>query len=69
MGKKTVEKEVGAVIMEEIMLRLLYYELRARRWAMIGWGLGMAIFAGYIIILFEDFASIQGGLNTIRSNF
>lgn len=38
------------------MLKFLYYELRARRWAMIGWGVGLAIFAGYIIILFEEFA-------------
>ena len=45
------------------MLKLLYYELRARRWAMVGWGLGLAIFAGYIIILFEDFAEQLSGFN------
>ena len=45
------------------MLKLLYYELRARRWAMVGWGLGLAIFAGYIIILFEDFAEQFSGFN------
>ncbi len=63
MGKITVEKEVVTVTMEEKMLKLLYYELRARRWAMVGWGLGLAIFAGYIIILFEDFAEQLSGFN------
>ena len=56
MVKIIAEKEALAEIMEDKMLKLLYYELRARRWAMIGWGLGLAFFAGYIIILFEDFA-------------
>jgi ABC-2 type transport system permease protein len=63
MGKITVEKELVTVILEEKMRKLLYYELRARRWAMVGWGLGLAIFAGYIIILFEDFAEQLSGFN------
>ncbi|GMQ78499.1 MAG: hypothetical protein BMS9Abin02_1015 [Anaerolineae bacterium] len=63
MGKITVEKEVVTVTMEEKMLKLLYYELRARRWAMVGWGLGLAIFAGYVIILFEDFSAQLSGFN------
>jgi ABC-2 type transport system permease protein len=63
MGRITVEKEVVTLIMEAKMFKLLYYELRARRWAMVGWGLGLGIFAGYIIILFEDFAEQLAGFN------
>ena len=37
--------------------------LRARRWAIIGWGLALAVFAGYIIILFEEFAEQLAGFN------
>jgi ABC-2 type transport system permease protein len=38
------------------MLNLLRYELRARRWAVIGWGLGLAIFGFYIVALYPEFA-------------
>jgi ABC-2 type transport system permease protein len=38
------------------MYKLLLDELRSRRTAIIGWGLGLAIFAGYVIVLYPDFA-------------
>jgi ABC-2 type transport system permease protein len=38
------------------MLNLLRYELRGRRWGILGWGLALALFGYYIIILFPEFA-------------
>lgn len=38
------------------MSKLLLYELRIRRTAVIGWGIGIAILAAYIIVLFPEFA-------------
>ena len=38
------------------MSKLLLHELRIRRTAIIGWGIGIAIFAAYIIVLFPEFA-------------
>ena len=38
------------------MLNLLRYELRARRWGILGWGLGLALFGFYIVILYPQFA-------------
>jgi ABC-2 type transport system permease protein len=38
------------------MLNLLRYELRARRGGIIGWGLGLALFGYYIVILYPQFA-------------
>ncbi|UCG25658.1 MAG: ABC transporter permease subunit [Chloroflexota bacterium] len=45
------------------MFKLLLHELRLRRWAILGWGIGMAVFAGYIIILYPDFAEPMAALN------
>lgn len=45
------------------MLKLLWHELRSRRGAILGWGIGMAIFAGYIIILYPDFAEPLAEMN------
>ncbi len=45
------------------MLKLLIDELRNRRTAIIGWGLGIAIFAGYIIILYPEFAEPMQNFN------
>ena len=38
------------------MFKLLLDELRNRRTAIIGWSIGIAIFAGYVIILYPEFA-------------
>lgn len=38
------------------MLKLFLHELRIRRMAIIGLGIGLAIFAGYIIVLYPQFA-------------
>jgi len=38
------------------MFRLLLDELRNRRTAILGWGLVLALFAGYVIVLYPDFA-------------
>jgi ABC-2 type transport system permease protein len=45
------------------MLNLLRYELRARRWGIIGWGLGLALFGLYIVVLYPQFAPQLGGLD------
>jgi ABC-2 type transport system permease protein len=45
------------------MLRLLLYELRARRTAVLGWGIGLAVFAGYIIVLYPQFAEPMAAMN------
>jgi len=38
------------------MLKLLLHELRARRGAILGWSIGIAIFGGYVVILYPEFA-------------
>lgn len=45
------------------MLKLLLHELRIRRGAILGWGIGMSIFAGYIVILYPDFAEPMAAMN------
>jgi ABC-2 type transport system permease protein len=45
------------------MLNLLLYELRSRRTAVIGWGLGLAIFAVYVIVLYPDLAPSMAAFN------
>lgn len=43
------------------MLNLLRYELRARRWGIIGWGLGLALFGYYVVAFYPEFApQLQG---------
>lgn len=49
--------------MEDEMFKLLLHELRIRRTAVLGWGIGMAIFAGYIIILYPEFAEPMAEMN------
>src|SRR5688572_8079796 len=41
------------------MLNLFRYELRARRWAIIGWGLGLGLFGLYIVLLYPQFAPMM----------
>ena len=38
------------------MFKLLLAEIRNRRTAIIGWALGIAIFVGYVIVLYPEFA-------------
>ncbi len=45
------------------MFKLLLHELRIRRGAILGWGIGMAVFAGYIIILYPEFAEPMAAMN------
>lgn len=45
------------------MLRLFWHELRARRGAMIGWGLGLAIFGAYIVTLYPQVGSLFSQLD------
>lgn len=45
------------------MFRLLRHELVARRIAILGWGIGMAAFAGYIIVLYPQFAEPMAAMN------
>ena len=45
------------------MLKLFLNELRARRGAIIGWGIGLAVFGGYIIILYPQFAEPLSAFN------
>lgn len=45
------------------MLKLLRYELRARRGAILGWAAGLALFAGYIVILYPEFAEPMSAMN------
>jgi ABC-2 type transport system permease protein len=45
------------------MFKLLLHELRIRRGAILGWGVGMAAFAGYIIFLYPDFAEPLANMN------
>jgi ABC-2 type transport system permease protein len=63
MGKTIGRTKVLPEETEVAMAKLLLYELRARRWAIIGWGLALAVFAGYIIILFEEFSEQLAGFN------
>jgi ABC-2 type transport system permease protein len=48
------------------MFRLLLDELRSRRTAILGWGLGIALFTGYVIILypFGDIGSFNRFIST-----
>jgi len=48
---------------EGTMLSLFLLELRSRRSAILGWGIGMAIFAGYIIVLYPEFAEPMAAMN------
>lgn len=45
------------------MSKLFLLELRNRRTAIIGWGIGMAIFAAYIIVLYPQFAEPMQAFN------
>lgn len=45
------------------MSSLLRHEMRIRRGAIIGWGIGIAIFVVYIIALFPEFAPMFGDMN------
>lgn len=45
------------------MIKLLLQELRNRRSAILGWGIGIGIFAGYVVVLFEEFAGQMANFN------
>jgi ABC-2 type transport system permease protein len=45
------------------MRSLLLYELRSRRGAVIGWGIGISLYAVYVIALFPQFAPSLGAFN------
>ncbi|MFN2223029.1 MAG: ABC transporter permease subunit [Chloroflexota bacterium] len=45
------------------MLKLLLHELRLRRVAIMGWGAGLALFGGYIIVLYPEFAEPMAAMN------
>jgi ABC-2 type transport system permease protein len=49
--------------MEASMLKLLLHELRLRRTAILGWGIGLALFGGYVIVLYPDFAEPMAAMN------
>ena len=51
------------------MLKLLRHELRARRWAILGWGIGLALFAGYIVVLYPEFAEPMAAMNLEEISF
>lgn len=55
--------------MEATMFKLLRYELRARRGAILGWGIGLALFAGYIVVLYPEFAEPMAALNLEEISF
>jgi ABC-2 type transport system permease protein len=45
------------------MRSLLLYELRSRRGAVIGWGIGISLYAVYVLALFPEFAPSMGAFN------
>jgi ABC-2 type transport system permease protein len=52
-----------AAKMESSMLKLLLHEVRARRVAILGWGIGLALFGGYVIVLYPEFAEPMAAMN------